>query len=262
MPPLTSSNNVSDHFFISDVQQLQGVDSPRKLFDCLKKGKFIGQYNILYIQQIVRVLEREDLVGILNKYVEVLGEDKVLHFIEKSKETVNGYSQIEFHIKGHGISDPTEIETFRIEVSRLLLCPLHEVIINGIQATNSTVLTIMIPTMYATFLVKQLEKYSHRIISSVMAINVDTITVNNDKFEMLIEGKIYKAKKERREHGPIQLAEQDCAPRRNGNKQQTTNAQALLKNERKRSIIETRSHAKHDRQVKQLSPPRNVLNVV
>jgi hypothetical protein len=74
-------------FHISDVQDVQDVHSPREFFDCLRNMRFIDQYNILYIQQIVRVLEKQDLVGILNRYVEVLGEDKVLHFIEKSKET-------------------------------------------------------------------------------------------------------------------------------------------------------------------------------
>ncbi|XP_060573612.1 uncharacterized protein LOC132731445 [Ruditapes philippinarum] len=239
------------------VQDVQDVDTLRGLFDCLRDEGFIDQYNILYIQQIVRVLGKEALVRKLKRHVDVLGEDKVLHFI-KNKKTANGYSQIEFHIKGHGISDPKQVETYRSVVASILVCPVDEVIINGIQATNSTVLTIMIPTMYATFLVKQLEKHSQRIISSFIAINVDTINVNNNKIELQIEGNIYKAKKESREHEPMHLATKiSITLRRNANKQQTTNAQTPYKNERKRSFqnteIVTRSHAKH------VYPPRKIM---
>jgi hypothetical protein len=50
------------------------------MFDYLRDQRFIGPYNILYIQQIVRDLEREDLVEKLERYVTMFEEDKVLHF--------------------------------------------------------------------------------------------------------------------------------------------------------------------------------------
>lgn len=223
---------------LKDLKQrfknVQHVESPLEMFGYLRDQRFIGPHNILYIQQIVRVLEKEDLVEKLERYVTMFEEDKVLHFFPEITVTADGYSMIKYHIKGNGISETSQLEEFRREVARLLICPLHEVNINGIQETNSTILTLMIPTMYVDFLAKRLDKHNQRIIRSFMELNVDTVTFNNNELKLQMEGKFYTAKKGSREHGEVKFAEKEnIKTQRDAIKQQTTNAQTVRKIEKR-----------------------------
>lgn len=249
---------------LKDLKQrfknVQHVESPQEMFEYLRDQKFIGPYNILYIQQIVRNLERKELVEKLERYVTMFEEDKVMHFFPETTVTAEGYSMIKYHIKGHGISETSQLEEFRREVARLLICPLQEVNINGIQETNSTILTLMIPTMYVDFLAERLKKHNQRIIRSFMELNVDTVTFNNNELKLQMEGKFYTAKKESREHGEDKFAEKENnTAQRDTNKQQTTNAQTVMKIERisrEKNGIVTKGHRRS------MSPPRQIQILV
>ncbi|XP_060607487.1 uncharacterized protein LOC132759689 isoform X2 [Ruditapes philippinarum] len=211
-------------------KDVQHVRTPREMFVSLRNMGFINNYNILYIQQIVRVLDREDLVEILLKYAQMFEEDTVLHFVQKTTIINDRFSLVQFHIKGKGISETGQLEKFRSEVSRLLLCPIQEVIISGIQATNSTILTLMIPTLYANFLAKQLEKQSQRIISSFMLLNVDLIISDNNEFQLQVKGELYEARKRSTEHKPVQSIKQESrTPTRRMDTEQTKHPQTLKK---------------------------------
>ncbi|XP_060573618.1 uncharacterized protein LOC132731448 isoform X2 [Ruditapes philippinarum] len=98
-------------------ERVQHVRTPREMFDSLRDMGFIGNYDILYIQQIVRVLDRVDLVEKLLKYVQMFEEDTVLHFVQEKKITTNGFILVQFHVKGKGISETCQLEEFRREAS-------------------------------------------------------------------------------------------------------------------------------------------------
>ncbi|XP_060607488.1 uncharacterized protein LOC132759690 [Ruditapes philippinarum] len=157
-------------------------------------------------------------------------EDTVLHFVQKTTIINDRFTLVQFHIKGKGISETGQLERFRSEVSRLLLCPIQEVIISGIQATNSTILTLMIPTLYANFLAKQLEKQSQRIISSFLLLNVDLVISDKNEFELQVKGELYEARKRSTKHKPGQSTKPErSTPKRRMDKEQTKNAQPWKK---------------------------------
>ncbi|XP_045198025.1 uncharacterized protein LOC123552428 isoform X2 [Mercenaria mercenaria] len=160
------------------------VRNPRAMFDALIEKGFVDCYNILYVQQIFRVLKKEDLLELAAEYVCLFEEDDVLHFFKKTTRPAPGFENVEFHVKGRFASNE-DLEGFRRKISTILLVPLYQVIFKGVQETRSLLITVMLPKLYAGFLMNQLRKNKQHIIASFLQLEVDEILVSADKFQLL-----------------------------------------------------------------------------
>ncbi|XP_053397904.1 uncharacterized protein LOC123553575 [Mercenaria mercenaria] len=170
------------------------VQNPRAMFNALIEKGFVDCHNIIFLQQLLRALEKEELLEIVTKYVYHFGEDKVLHIFKKTTKTADGSEIVEFHVKGR-IASNEDIEAFRWKVSRILCVPLFEVIISGVQETRSLLITVMLPKFYADFLMNQLRTNKQHIIASFLQLQVDEILVSADKFQLQKDGSFFIAKK-------------------------------------------------------------------
>lgn len=66
--------------------------------------------------------------------------------------TENGYEYVKFHIGGKEKLDRNKLEELRMLVSRVICVPLSFIIVSGIEATNSILITFMVPEGYANVL--------------------------------------------------------------------------------------------------------------
>lgn len=58
---------------------------------------------------------------------------------------VNGYKYVDFHIRGTDLFSSDDLESLKGAMSVLLRCPMHHIIIDGIEPTSSIHITFMIP---------------------------------------------------------------------------------------------------------------------
>ncbi|XP_053397911.1 uncharacterized protein LOC123552426 isoform X3 [Mercenaria mercenaria] len=171
------------------------VQSAKEMFDELREKEYVNCHNILYIQQIIRVLNRTNLLEIAAKYIKQFEEDDILHFFEKKTEPAPGCAIVEFHVVGHRISNKKALEQFRLEVSRILMIPRDDVIIKGVQATSSILITLMLPDMYVNYLKSQIEKNKQYMISSLIQQGVDEVRFTTVDFTLQKEGRYFISKK-------------------------------------------------------------------
>lgn len=64
----------------------------------------------------------------------------------------NGYEYIKFHIAGREKMNRHKLEELRMHVSHALCVPVEYIIASGIEATNSILVTFMVPEGYANIL--------------------------------------------------------------------------------------------------------------
>ncbi|XP_053389629.1 uncharacterized protein LOC128552607 [Mercenaria mercenaria] len=174
------------------------VRTPRAMFDALRTAGYVDGHNILYIQQILRALGREDLLEIAAKYIKLFEEDEILHFFQKTTHLAEGCSIVEFHVVGHNLSNRRDLEAFRKEVSTILLVPIHEVIVKGVQETSSTLITLMLPEIFVLFLKHQLDKNKQYMIESLIRQGVDEVLFSTHDFKLKREGTYFLAEKTQR----------------------------------------------------------------
>lgn len=72
--------------------------------------------------------------------------------------TENGYEYVKFHISGKEKLDRNKLEELRMLVSRVICVPLSFIIVSGIEATNSILITFMVPEGYANVLADLTDK--------------------------------------------------------------------------------------------------------
>ncbi|XP_053397916.1 uncharacterized protein LOC128556517 [Mercenaria mercenaria] len=205
------------------------VNDPRQMFSDLKEKGYINCYNIIYIQQIIRVLKRDDLLEVATRYTTLFEEDKVLHFYEKSTVLATGCSIVEFHVVGQNSRLSREdIENLRKKISTILLVPLHEVIFKGVQETQSILVTVMLPDMYVKFLERQLRKHTQYILASLMQQNIDQVIFPAGIFQLQKEGTYFIVKEV-----PTSVQNEKSETMSNGNKGQTDSSDDLLKRKAK-----------------------------
>ncbi|XP_053397917.1 uncharacterized protein LOC128556518 [Mercenaria mercenaria] len=204
------------------------VNDPRQMFSDLKEKGYINCYNIIYIQQIIRVLKRDDLLEVATRYTTLFEEDIVLHYHKKSTVLAGGCSIVDFHVVGHNLSSREDIENLRMKISTILLVPLHEVIFKGVQPTDSTLVTVMLPDMYVKFLERQLRKHTQYILASLMQQNIDQVIFPADIFQLQKEGTYFIVKEV-----PTSVQNENSETMSNGNKGQTDSSDVLLKRKAK-----------------------------
>lgn len=114
--------------------------------------------------------------------------DKVKYAIQKGCHLsilVNGYKFVDLHIRGTQQYTLDDLRALRNELSYLLCCPPHHVLVNGIEPTNSIHITIMVPEDHVEFLfsIGEHEK------SALHRLGVDSFKL--DKKQIYCTGNIY-----------------------------------------------------------------------
>lgn len=97
-------------------------------------------------------LGRKDLHSKFVRFAQRRGN--IIHFHTPNEKPENGYEYLKFHIGGHKQDKMTrnELEELRTLVSRVLCVPSEFIVVAGIEATNSILVTFMIPEGYSIIL--------------------------------------------------------------------------------------------------------------
>ncbi|CAC5413455.1 unnamed protein product [Mytilus coruscus] len=126
---------------------LEAIKDPLDLFTHLRQKTILTRDNVVFLQAMLWHTKRKDLH---NKFVKFAKErGNVIHFYSPSEKPENGYEYVKFHIGGKEKMNRHKLEHLRALVSFALCVPLDFVVVSGIEATNSILVTFMIPEGYA-----------------------------------------------------------------------------------------------------------------
>ncbi|XP_053397907.1 uncharacterized protein LOC128556516 isoform X1 [Mercenaria mercenaria] len=131
---------------------LEKIKLPQDLFRVLRTRGYISRDNLLYLQGILYLAGRRDLIEDALDYSKTVGN--VLHLYAPSYQPENGYRFVKFHVAGRNFRNYSrkDVELLRCRVQKLLFVPEKFVIISGIEPSSSLVITFMIPEMYVEIL--------------------------------------------------------------------------------------------------------------
>ena len=126
---------------------LEHIKDPIDLFLHLRQRLILTRDNIVCLQAMLWHTGRKDLHNKFVKFAKKRGN--IVHFFAPSDKPENGYEFIKFHISGREKMNRHKLEELRMLVSNALCIPLEFVIASGIEATNSIMVTFMVPEGYA-----------------------------------------------------------------------------------------------------------------
>ncbi|CAC5411159.1 unnamed protein product [Mytilus coruscus] len=158
------SGNVSNIFLTSFSDGgtprgvLEKISTPLKLFEHLKGRCLLSRENILYIQAMLYHAGRIDLFNKMLDFAKQRGE--TLHCFPESETPVYGYKFVKVHVAGTDNYNRSTLEAIQSTVSAYMNVPSHFVTVQGIQATQSYLITFMVPEHCIEFLtvIKPAEK--------------------------------------------------------------------------------------------------------
>lgn len=125
---------------------LEAIKDPLDLFTHLRQKTILTRDNVVFLQAMLWHTKRKDLHKKFVKFAKERGN--VIHFYSPSEKPENGYEYVKFHIGGKEKMNRHKLEQLRALVSYALLVPLDFVVVSGIEATNSILVTFMIPEGY------------------------------------------------------------------------------------------------------------------
>ncbi|VDI71562.1 Hypothetical predicted protein [Mytilus galloprovincialis] len=140
---------------------LEKITDYMSLFTHLKERRILTKYNIAPLQAMIWHLGRKDLYKDFLEYCN--SQDKTLHFFVPSEHPVNGYKHVDFHIRGADLFSSDDLESLKGAMSVLLRCPMHHIIIDGIEPTSSIHITFMIPEVCIEILLNLDDKEKKRL---------------------------------------------------------------------------------------------------
>ncbi|XP_071179739.1 uncharacterized protein [Mytilus edulis] len=153
---------------------LEKITTAFKLFDHLKGRCLLSRDNILCLQAMLYHARRIDLFNELLEFAKERGE--TLHCYPESNTPVNGYKYVKFHVAGTANYNRSTLEAIRSTASTYMNVPLHFVTVQGIQATQSYLVTFMVPDHCIEYLtrLKPAEK------QCLLSLGVDFIVVEDN----------------------------------------------------------------------------------
>ncbi|XP_041350594.1 uncharacterized protein LOC121369630 [Gigantopelta aegis] len=124
---------------------LEKLTTPMKMFKHMLTTRKISIYNTIYLQSVLWHLQRKDLMQEFISF-SVESQKRVVYFYTPRDTPENGYKYLKFYIGGD-ITRLTvkELEQLRVQVSTTLCVPLKFVYLDGIEPSNSILLTFMVP---------------------------------------------------------------------------------------------------------------------
>lgn len=153
---------------------LEKITTALKLFDHLKGRCLLSRDNILCLQAMLYHARRIDLFNELLEFAKERGE--TLHCYPESNTPVNGYKYVKFHVAGTANYNRSTLEAIRSTASTYMNVPSHFVTVQGIQATQSYLVTFMVPDHCIGYLtrLKPAEK------QCLLSLGVDFIVVEDN----------------------------------------------------------------------------------
>ncbi|XP_076106448.1 uncharacterized protein LOC143075073 [Mytilus galloprovincialis] len=126
---------------------LEAIQDPLDLFTHLRQKRILTRDNVVFLQAMLWHTKRKDLYNKFVKFAKQRGN--IVHFYSPSERPENGYEYVKFHIGGKEKLNRHKLEQLRALVSFATCVPLDFVVVSGIEATNSILVTFMIPEGYA-----------------------------------------------------------------------------------------------------------------
>ncbi|XP_052060111.1 uncharacterized protein LOC127700602 isoform X1 [Mytilus californianus] len=161
---------------------LEKITDYMSLFTHLKERRILTKYNLAPLQAMIWHLGRKDLYKDFLEYCN--SQDKTLHFFVPSEHPVNGYRHVDFHIRGTDLFSSDDLEALKAAMSVLLRCPMHHIIIDGIEPTSSIHITIMIPEVCIAILLNLGDQEKKRLcLHGVDRIKVDELLIDCKDFK-------------------------------------------------------------------------------
>ncbi|XP_062588028.1 uncharacterized protein LOC134249699 [Saccostrea cucullata] len=167
---------VSGDYGISK-RALEKITRPIHLFTALRERGLLNSNNLLTLQSMLWHIKKRNL---LQRYVDFAENIGVPYFVVPNDTPENGYTYVHFHIKGKGLCQlkRTQLEELRMKIAEILHVPPKFIIIAGIQASNSLVITFMVPREF-TYLLRHC-KTEHTPVFHLLSVDkwiMDDITV-------------------------------------------------------------------------------------
>ncbi|XP_053397918.1 uncharacterized protein LOC123553573 [Mercenaria mercenaria] len=159
------------------------VETSEQLVQCLLQKNYISERNIVYLQQIVRVLNKRDLLIKTIEYAQNQRQ-KVLHFRESSTQTRPGYTLIKIHVEGHTCNTEGDVQNIRQTISNIVLVPLEDISVITTETTNSILITFMLPTVYVEVLQAFLDTQKFYLFRPLLRLGVDKILVSGERYNI------------------------------------------------------------------------------
>ncbi|XP_052236845.1 uncharacterized protein LOC127848420 isoform X2 [Dreissena polymorpha] len=149
---------------------LEEIKTVRSLFRLLKNREFLNRENMVYLQILLKVAGRMDLVEKVIDFAKSMGD--TLYYYPATREPENGYKYVKMHVEGIDFSnsDNMYIQDLKQRLSMALFVPMQFILLAGIEPSSSLLITFMVPEEYIELMVKRLtngdrfpELHSHHI---------------------------------------------------------------------------------------------------
>ncbi|XP_053392288.1 uncharacterized protein LOC128554975 [Mercenaria mercenaria] len=141
----------------------EAVRSWEEAFHLLQVERYISADNLIYLQIILRALDRSDLFEKTVVYAES-NKQRILHFYPMPATHPKGHNFVRIHVEGGRCLTGADLQTIRNTISGAFLIPMDDIMVAGIEESNSVYLTFMLPDFFIETLRKILENPRLRYI--------------------------------------------------------------------------------------------------
>ncbi|GFO12831.1 poly [ADP-ribose] polymerase [Plakobranchus ocellatus] len=139
------------------TREIDRLTTAEDFFTSLQRLQMLTRDNLLLLQELLRCLERADLLRIVEEYAKILGN--TLYFYEAPDQPANGFIHARFHVAGNlERFQRSKLDDLRAYVSRLLNEPQEFIFLVGVEK-GSVNLMFMISEQYADQLKDLFEKH-------------------------------------------------------------------------------------------------------
>lgn len=153
---------------------LESIKDPLDFFQHLRHRLILTRDNIVVLQAMLWHLGRKDLHNKFVKFAKKRGN--IIHFYNSKDKPENGYEYLHFHVAGKEKMNRNKLEELRALVSRVLCVPSEFIVVTDIEATNSILITFMIPEGYSNIILELNDKDKEYLGSK----GVDAVLCNGE----------------------------------------------------------------------------------
>lgn len=153
---------------------LESIKDPLDFFQHLRHRLILTRDNIVVLQSMLWHLGRKDLHNKFVKFAKKRGN--IIHFYNSKDKPENGYEYLHFHVAGKEKMNRNKLEELRALVSRVLCVPSEFIVVTDIEATNSILITFMIPEGYSNIILELNDKDKEYLGSK----GVDAVLCNGE----------------------------------------------------------------------------------
>ncbi|XP_053397910.1 uncharacterized protein LOC123552426 isoform X2 [Mercenaria mercenaria] len=165
----------------------EAVRSWEEAFDILMLERYISADNLIYLQIILRTLDRPDLFAKTVEYAEN-SRQRILHFYEITTPLPEGHNYVRIHVKGGRCRTAENLHIIRKTIAEAFCIPIDDIMVAGIIEGRSVYLTFMLPDFFIETLRKILENQKLRyILEPLGRLGIDEIMLPDSTFNVETE---------------------------------------------------------------------------